>query len=111
MKVTIAQINTTNGDLAGNTRKIIQAIQKARGEGSDLVVFPEVATHGYTSQDWFQDADIIEHALDPLREIIPATTGITAIIGTIRANEGTDGRRLFNCAAVVHNGELLGFAD
>ena len=111
MKVTIAQINTTNGDLKGNTQKIIQAIEKARGDGSDLVVFPEVSTHGYTSQDWFQDADIIEHTLDPLREIVPATPGITAIVGTVRPNEAADGRRLFNCAAVIHNGELLGFAD
>ncbi len=111
MKVTIAQINTTNGDLAGNTLKIIQAIEKARTDGSDLVVFPEVATHGYTSQDWFQDRDIIEHALDPLEQIIPATTGITAIVGTIRPNEDTDGRRLYNVAAVISDGKLLGFAD
>ena len=111
MKVTIAQINTTNGDLAGNIRKIIQAIEKARSDGSDLVVFPEVATHGYTSQDWFQDADIINSSLEPLRAIIPATVGITAIVGTIRPNSGKDGRRLFNCAAVIHDCELLGFAD
>ncbi len=111
MKVTIAQINTINGDLAGNTQKIIQAIDKARSDGSDLVVFPEVTTHGYTSQDWFQDADIIDHSLDPLKEIIPATHGITAIVGTIRPTEDGDGRQLFNCAAVIHDGELLGFAD
>jgi len=111
MKVTIAQINTTNGDLAGNTLKIIQAIEKARSDGSDLVVFPEVATHGYTSQDWFQDADIIKASLDPLREIVSATIGITAIVGTIRPNDDKDGRRLFNCAAVIHDGELIGFAD
>lgn len=111
MKVTIAQINTTNGDIAGNTSKIIQAIDAARSDGSDLVVFPELVTHGYTSQDWFQDADIIAHALDPLREIIPATKGITVVLGTIRPNEDTDGRRLYNCAAVIHDGELLGFAD
>lgn len=111
MKVTIAQINTTNGDIAGNTRKIIDAIEKAKSDASDLVVFPEVVTHGYTSQDWFQDADIIEHVGDPLREIIPVTEGITAVIGTIRQNDDTDGRRLYNAAAVISNGELLGFAD
>ena len=111
MKVTIAQINTTNGDLAGNTSKIIQAIEKAKADGSDLVVFPEVVTHGYTSQDWFQDRDIIEHSTDPLRDIIPATCGITAVVGTIRPNDDPDGRRLYNAAAVISNGELLGFAD
>ncbi|CAN5550873.1 NAD+ synthase [soil metagenome] len=111
MKVTIAQINTTNGDIAGNTRKIIDAIEKARLQGSDLVVFPEVVTHGYTSQDWFQDADIINASLDPLAEIVAVTVGITAIVGTIRPNEDTDGRRLFNSAAVMHDGELVGFSD
>lgn len=111
MRVTIAQINTTNGDLAGNTAKIIQAIDKARSDGADLVVFPEVVTHGYTSQDWFQDADIIDHADEPLRDIISASRGITAVVGTIRRNEGRDGRRLFNSAAVISDGALIGFAD
>ncbi len=111
MRVTIAQINTTNGDIVGNTEKIIAAIGKARSESSDLVVFPEVVTHGYTSQDWFQDHDIIEHALDPLESIIPATVGITAVIGTIRPNLGSNGRRLYNAAAVISDGKLLGFAD
>ena len=111
MKVTIAQINTTNGDLAGNTAKIISAIEKAKSDGAELVVFPEIATHGYTSQDWFQDRDIIEHADEPLREIIQAAKEITAVVGTVRSNEDADGRRLFNCAAVIHDGELLGFAD
>ncbi|MEJ7849565.1 MAG: NAD+ synthase [Pyrinomonadaceae bacterium] len=111
MKVTIGQINTTNGDLEGNIAKIIGAIEKAKSDGSDMIVFPEVVTHGYTSQDWFQDPDIITRSLDPLKRIIPATTGITAIIGTIRPNEDKDGRRLYNCAAVLNDGKLLGFAD
>src|SRR6476619_4271295 len=98
MKVTIAQINTTNGDLQGNTQKILDAIVQARTDGSDLIVFPEVATHGYTSQDWFQDPDIVDHSLEPLQKIIPYTFGITAVIGTIRPNPDKDGRRLFNCA-------------
>ncbi|HRH44636.1 MAG TPA: NAD+ synthase [Pyrinomonadaceae bacterium] len=111
MKVTIAQINTTNGDIAGNVAKILAGIEKAKADNSDIVVFPEVCTHGYTSQDWFQDRDIIEHALDPLQSIIPATVGITAIVGTIRPNDEKDGRRLYNCAAVISNGELVGFVD
>ena len=96
MKVTIAQINSTNGDLAGNVAKILEAIEKAKADGSDIVVFPEVITHGYTSQDWFLDRDIIEHAGDRLPEIIEATEGITAIVGTIRKNTDTDGKRLYN---------------
>ena len=111
MKVTIGQINTTNGDFEGNIGKILKAIEKAKMDGSDLIVFPEVCTHGYTSQDWFQDRDVIETALKPLEQIIPATVGITAIVGTIRPNEKTNGRRLFNSAAVISNGELISFVD
>jgi NAD+ synthase (glutamine-hydrolysing) len=111
MKVTIAQINTTNGDLEGNTAKIIKAIEQGKHDCSDLIVFPEVVTHGYTSQDWFQDPDIIAHSLEPLEKIIPATKGITSVVGTIRPNDNPDGRRLFNCAAIIHDGNLLGFAD
>jgi NAD+ synthase (glutamine-hydrolysing) len=111
MRVTIGQINTTNGDIEGNVAKILSAIEKAKTDGSDLIVFPEVCTHGYTSQDWFQDRDIVEHSLDPLEKIIPATIGITAIVGTIRPNTDNDGRRLYNAAAVISNGELVRFVD
>ena len=111
MRVTVAQINTVNGDIDGNVGKVVAAIEKAKADRSDLIVFPEVVLHGYTSQDWFQDHDIIERSLEPLARIVPSTKGLTAVIGTVRPNEGPEGHRLFNCAAVIHDGELLGFAD
>ncbi len=111
MKVTIGQINTTNGDFEGNIAKILGAIEKAKADDSDLLVLPEVAIHGYTSQDWFLDRDIIETAESHLEKIIKASENLTVIVGTIRKNTETDGRRLFNSAAVIHNGKLVGFAD
>ena len=111
MKITIGQINTTNGDIEGNVAKILGAIEKAKRDGSEMIVFPEVATHGYTSFDWFLDKDIIENADAPLQKIIPATENITAIVGTVRKTDDANGRRLFNSAAVIHNGKLIGFAD
>ncbi len=111
MKVTIGQINTTNGDIEGNIAKVLSAIKQAKADNSDLVVLPEGATHGYTSQDWFLDKDIVADVEEPLKKIIPATNGITAIVGTFRRTNNPNGRRLFNCAAVIHNGELLGYAD
>ena len=111
MKITIGQINTTNGDIEGNVAKILSAIEKAKAQHSDLIVFPEVATHGYTSFDWFLDKDIIENADAPLQKIIPPTNGITAIVGTVRKTDDANGRRLFNSAAVIRDGKLLGFAD
>lgn len=111
MRVTIAQVNSTNGDIDGNVARIVAAIEQAKEDGSDLVVFPELVTHGYTSQDWFQDADIIEHSSEPLEQIIPATKGITVVVGTIRPNPDNDGRRIFNSAAVISDGKLLGMVD
>ena len=78
MKVTIGQINTTNGDIDGNVAKILGAIETAKRDGADMIVFPEVVTHGYTSQDWFLDKDIVECVEKPLQKIVGATEGITA---------------------------------
>jgi NAD+ synthase (glutamine-hydrolysing) len=111
MRVTIGQINTTNGDYEGNTEKILRAIEQAKSERSDLVVFPEVAVQGYTSLDWFLDADIARSSLKPLEKIIPATEGITAVVGTVRPTGQTSGRKLFNSAAVISQGRLVGFSD
>src|ERR687892_2000434 len=111
MRVTIGQINTINGDFEGNTASIIRAIEQAKRENSDLVVFPETCIQGYTSFDWFLDRDVQRCSLEPLQKIIDVTQGITAIVGTVRPSGLSTGRRLFNSAAVIRNQELLGFAD
>jgi NAD+ synthase (glutamine-hydrolysing) len=111
MRVTIGQINTTNGDWEGNTASIIRAIEQGKNDHSDLVVLPEASIQGYTSLDWFLDRDVQRCALQPLQQIIAATEGITAIVGTVRPSELPTGRRLFNSAAVIRHRELLGFAD
>src|SRR5712691_6055149 len=111
MRVTIAQINTTNGDYEGNVARILSAIEQAKKDASDLIVFPEVTIQGYTSLDWFLDPDVVRSALDPLYKIIEATEGLTAIVGTVRPNDQATGRKLYNSAAVIRNRTLLGFAD
>src|ERR1041385_7321508 len=111
MRVTIGQINTINGDFEANANNVIRGIEQAKRENSDLVVFPETCIQGYTSFDWFLDRDLQRCALGPLQRIIPATKGITAIVGTVRPTGLTTGRHLYNSAAVIHNGELLGYAD
>ena len=111
MRVTIGQINTTNGDYEGNVARIIGAIEQAKKEHSDLIVFPEVTIQGYTSFDWFLDKDVAQAALAPLDQIIEATSGLTAIVGTVRPNDQPTGRRLYNSAAIIRDRALLGFAD
>ena len=111
MRVTIGQINTINGDFESNAASIINAIEQAKTERSNLVVLPETAVQGYTSLDWFLDRDVERCSLQPLQKIIAATEGITAVVGTIRPTELTTGRRLFNSAAIIRNKKLIGFAD
>ena len=111
MKVTIGQINTINGDYEKNVAGIIRAIELGKKDGSDLVVVPETAIQGYTSLDWFLDRDVALHALDPLEQIIRATEGLTAVVGTVRPTGNTGGRRLFNSAAIIRDRKLIGFAD
>ena len=111
MRVTIGQINTTNGDYEGNVERILRAVERARADGSDLVVLPEVAVQGYMSFDWFLDRDVIAHALDPLDKIIRASRGLAVVVGTVRPTGAAEGRKLFNSAAVISDGQLLGFAD
>src|SRR5213080_3521993 len=84
MRVTIGQINTTNGDCDGNVARILEAIEQAKKESSDLVVFPEITIQGYTSFDWFLDPDVVRSALDPLNKIIDATEGLTVVVSTVR---------------------------
>jgi NAD+ synthase (glutamine-hydrolysing) len=111
MRVTIGQINTINGDYEGNVARILSAIEQAKKDASDLIVFPEVTIQGYTSLDWFLDKDVVRSCLDPLKQIIEATEGLTAIVGTVRPNDQPTGRPLYNSAAVISNQTLLGFAD
>ena len=111
MRVTIGQINTTNGDFESNTAAVIRAIEQGRQERSDLVVLPETCIQGYTSLDWFLDRDVQRCALAPLEQIVEATKGITVIVGTVRPSGLDTGRRLFNAAAIIRDQKLLGFAD
>ncbi|CAN5474993.1 NAD+ synthase [soil metagenome] len=111
MRVTIGQINTTNGDYEGNTARIIRAIEQGKQDHSDLVVLPETCIQGYTSLDWFLDRDIASCVLQPLDQIIQVTEGLTAIVGTVRPTGLPTGRRLFNSAAIISHKRLVGFAD
>lgn len=111
MRVSIGQINTTNGDYEGNSDRIVRAIEQAKQEKSELVVLPEVAIQGYMSFDWFLDGDVVRSALAPIQRIIDATEGITAVVGTVRPSEFGANRPLYNSGAVISNRKLIGFAD
>lgn len=110
MHLAIAQINTVLGDLKGNTKKIIDAIERAKKAHADLIVFPELTITGYPPEDLLLLAHFIKEVEKQLEEIIPHTANLAAIVGLPRRAEFGE-KYLFNSAAILNNGELLGYQD
>jgi len=111
MRIVLAQINPTVGDLEGNQKKIISAIHEAKKLGADIILFPELALCGYPPEDLLFLPQFIEEINIKLNEIVLRTKGITAVVGTVRKNLGPKGKDLFNSAAILSNGKLLYFQD
>ena len=104
MRIAIAQINMTVGDLNGNTDKIIDYIGRAREVGADIVTFPELAITGYPPEDLLLKNGFVQNNLICLNRIIDATQGITAVVGFVDLGDDD----IFNAAAVISNGQLMG---
>lgn len=111
MRILAAQINPTIGDLKGNTERIIQAIQRGRSQGADLVLFPELTISGYPPEDFLLLPHFIDAVARHLEEIVQATEGIAAIVGLPRQNPLQYEKTLCNSAALINNRIIEGFAD
>lgn len=105
------QINPIVGDLEGNSKKILSALERAKKQGNTLVVFPEMALTGYPPEDLLLDDAFIDAAEEQLGKIMPYTEGLTVIIGTVRKSRASSEKKLFNTAAILQDGKLLGFQD
>jgi NAD+ synthase (glutamine-hydrolysing) len=111
MRILAAQLNPIIGDLAGNTKKIITTLDRARELKVDLVLYPELAICGYPPQDLLLHDAFIEEMQQCLKEIECATVGMSAVVGLARRNMQGGEKPLLNSAAILADGELLGFQD
>jgi NAD+ synthase (glutamine-hydrolysing) len=111
MRILVAQINPTIGDLEGNTERIIHSIQQGRRQGLDLVIFPELALSGYPPEDFILLPHFMEAINECLNKIISTTEGIAAIVGLPRVNPHKLDEALYNSAALIQNQKLVDFAD
>ena len=102
IRVALAQINPTVGDLSGNVKKIISYIRRAKRAGADIVVFPELAVTGYPPEDLLLKPHFIDENIESLDMIIEASKDITAIVGYVDRNDG-----IYNSAALISNGRLV----
>jgi NAD+ synthase (glutamine-hydrolysing) len=111
MRIFVAQINPTIGDLEGNTLKILQAMDRARSKDVDLILFPELTICGYPPEDLLFHHAFIESMEKCLDRIVQASSRLMVIVGLARRNPDTSEKPLFNSAAVIYDGQLLGFYD
>jgi NAD+ synthetase len=107
MKIAIAQLNATVGDLAGNVARIASFAERARGAGADLMVTPELAICGYPPEDWLLRPDFLAACERALGDLAARVKGLTLIVGHPRVVEG----KRYNSASIVQNGTILGVYD
>ena len=101
MRLALAQINAVVGDLDGNRERILTALEEARGQGAELVLFPELVVTGYPPEDLLLRPSFVRAAAESLSEIAKACTGISALVGTPWFD-----RDLYNACAVCAGGEV-----
>ena len=92
MKITIAQLNYHIGNFNGNKLLILNAIKKAKEEGSRLIIFSELCIPGYPPLDLLDHPDFIENCALTVQQIAKECTGITAIVGSPTLNKKPEGK-------------------
>ncbi len=102
LRIALAQIDPTVGDLEGNTAKIIRSIRQAEEYSAEIVAFPELSVTGYPPEDLLLKPQFIKDNIDALRKIKEEVWDITAIVGFVdRKND------IYNAAAVLHNKNIV----
>jgi len=101
LRLALAQMNSTVGDLEGNTARILDLLSEARSAGADLVAFPELAITGYPPEDLVLKPSFLRQNLACLGSVVAATKGLTAVVGFVDVRAD-----IYNAAALAHDGEL-----
>jgi NAD+ synthase (glutamine-hydrolysing) len=107
MKIAIAQMNATVGDLAGNVARIADFAGRARRSGADVLVTPELALCGYPPEDLLLRDEFLEACEEALRDLAARVRDVTLVVGHPRAEEG----RRYNSASIVQGGKIVGLYD
>jgi NAD+ synthase (glutamine-hydrolysing) len=103
-RIAAAQINSTVGDLKGNCAKILDFVQKAQTFGVDVVAFPELSITGYPPAHLLLKTAFIDDNLKALGDLARKVGNISVIVGFVDRRKD----RLFDAAAIIHNGKIKG---
>ncbi len=102
VRLALAQINSTVGDIEGNTEKIISLIKEAKAKDCDIIAFPELAITGYPPEDLLFKTSFIKANLKALEKIANHSRNIISIIGFVDKNKD-----IYNAAAVLLDGKIV----
>jgi NAD+ synthase (glutamine-hydrolysing) len=106
LKITLAQLNYHTGNFELNTQKILDAINKAKLENADLVVFSELSVCGYPPRDFLEFNDFINLCTESVQLIAEHCVGIAAIVGAPTVNPKVEGKDLYNSAYFLADGKV-----
>jgi NAD+ synthase (glutamine-hydrolysing) len=104
VRVGLAQLNPVIGDIAGNSRRILEMYAAADKANCDIVVFPELSITGYPPEDLVLKSGFVAENQQAMRDIVAATKGCVAVFGFVDGASGA----LANSAAIASNGKLHG---
>ncbi len=108
LRIVAAQLDLLVGDVDGNCRRLCEAAEQARDEfAADCIVFPELSLLAYPPEDLLLVPAVVARAAEALERIRERVSGITVIAGLPRRVDGC----LYNSAAVIADGEVLGIYD
>jgi NAD+ synthetase len=107
MRVAIAQVNPTVGDLRGNRRLVEEAAARAASAKADLVVLPEMVLTGYPPMDLLERSGFVRDQLAELEALRPASQRIPIALGAVMPIEEKRPRKLLNAALLLEGGELV----
>ena len=103
LRVALAQINVTVGDLDGNARKVVEYVERARTLKADIVAFPELAVTGYPPEDLVFRRQFVRDNRARMERIVEATQDIAIVLGFVER----EGDSIYNAAAVACDGRLV----
>lgn len=107
MRIALAQLNPTVGDLAGNRRLVEEAAAKAVAERADLVVLSEMVLTGYPPMDLLEREGFVRDQLRELEALLPASRDVAIALGAVLPGEGREPPRLQNAAVLLDRGRRV----
>ncbi|MBI3683266.1 MAG: NAD+ synthase [Acidobacteria bacterium] len=109
MRIALAQINTTVGDLAGNLDRMLRAAREAASNRAELVVFPELSINGYPPRDLVEKPTFLDRTQAALDQFVSetATLPIAIICGYVGLSDAASGKRAVNAACVISRGRIV----